>query len=290
MDLFKERFTPEERMEEWGHQHIYHLSGSGIIGRPLTSHLSGTKTFLRENSKVDLIVCCDGLEVIKAAKTRANDANREVLRAVSLKNDANVKLPGFQELTSMVYEMAFQNVDDWGWHPHHQKGIAIAQLLQTLTGMHVSNSVRDSRTDHHLKLGDVIIKFERPCQDGEAQTSNLELTCGDEKNSNFEPPNVHSLEVRELIGTVKVEYKRRHIGRVDELSDCVCLALAYWAKSSGARTNEPFFTMRRISQKTNKVTVCFTNSSHVKFVITYTAVALALGSPTTRHTLPVQVS
>ena len=62
------------------------------------------------------------------------------------------------------------------------------------------------------------------------------------------------------------------------MSDCVCLALAYCAKSSGARTNEPFFTMRRLSQKTNKVTVCFIKNSHVNFVIKYTAVALALGT------------
>jgi hypothetical protein len=144
--------------------------------------------------------------------------------------------------------------------------------------MHVSNSVRDSRTDHHLNLGDVIIKFERPCQDGEAQTSNLELTCGDEKNSNFEPPDVHSLEVKELTGKGKVEYVSRHIGRVDELSDRVCLAMAHWAKNSGARTTEPFFTMRRLSPKTKKVTVCFINSSHVNFVIKDAAAALSLGT------------
>ena len=36
--------------------------------------------------------------------------------------------------------------------------------------------------------------------------------------------------------------------------------------------------MRRLSKKTNKVTVCFINSSHVDFVIKYAAVALALGT------------
>jgi hypothetical protein len=54
--------------------------------------------------------------------------------------------------------------------------------------------------------------------------------------------------------------------------------MAHWAKNSGARTAEPFFTMRRLSPKTKKETVCFINSSHVNFVIKDAAAALSLGT------------
>ena len=275
-DMFMERLTPEERTEEWV-QYIYHLSASDIVGRPLASHLSGTKAFFRENSGVDLSFCNDDLGQIKAAKTRANGANREFLRSVALKKDATVKLPVFQELTSLVYEMAFQDIDDWGWHPTHQKGAATAQLLQTITGVRISNSVRRSLTDHHLNAEDVIIKFERTAQDGVGRPRTWVLTCGDEWDSTFEPSDVHSIEVREQTGKGKVEYKSRHISRVDELSDRVCLAVAYWAKNSGTQTGEPFFTMRRRSTNTNRVTVCYINISHVNLVIKDAADALALG-------------
>ena len=275
-DMFMERLTPEERTKEWV-QYIYHLSASGVIGRPLASHLSGTKAFFRENSEVDLSFCSDDLEQIKAAKIRANGANREFLRSVALKKDASVKLPVFQELTSLVYKMAFQDIDDWGWHPTHQKGAATAQLLQTITGVRISNSVRRSLTDHHLNTEDVIIRFERAIRDGAGGPRTWVLTCGDEWDPTFEPSDVHSVEVREQTGKGKVEYKSRHISRVDELSDHVCLAVAYWAKNSGAQTGEPFFTMRRRSMNTNKVTVCCINISHVNFVIKDAADALALG-------------
>jgi len=176
VDMFMERLTLKERTKEWI-QYIYHLSAMGIIGKALASHLSGTKAFFKENCQVDLGFCCDGLEFIKSAKTRANGADREVLRTMALKKDANVKLPVFQELTTMVYEMAFQDVNDWGWHPTHQKGAATAQLLQTITGVRISNSVRCSLTDHHLNSEDVVIKFERPSQEG---GGSWVLTCGDE--------------------------------------------------------------------------------------------------------------
>ena len=76
-------------------QYIYHSSASDIVGRPLASHLSGTKAFFRGNSRVDLSFCNDDLEPIKEAKTRANGANREFLRSVALKIDATVELPVF---------------------------------------------------------------------------------------------------------------------------------------------------------------------------------------------------
>jgi len=276
-DMFLELLSPGDRTKEWI-QYIYHLSASGVRGKSLASHLSGTKAFFRENSEVNLNFCEDGRDDIKNAKVKANAVDRGVLRAASLKRDANIKLPVFQELSDMVYEMAFEDIDDWGWHPTHSKGAATAQLLQTILGVRVSNSVKCSHTDHHLDTEDVIIRFVRPIGRGGLGSGTWVLTCGDEWDPTFEPADVESIEVREHTGKGKKEYKGRHVGRVDSLSDRVCLAVAYWARNSGAKTGEPFFTMRRLSPVTNKFTVCHINNAHVNFVIKDAAAALAFGA------------
>ena len=277
VDMFLEGLSVRERTMEWV-QYIYFLACTGVIGRALASHLSGTKAFFRDNSEVDLGFCCDTLKDVKDAKTRANSVDREVLRKSSLSRDARIKLPVFQELSDVVYDMAFEDLEDWGWHSTHLKGAATAQLLQTILGVRVSNSVQCGLTDHHLKTEDVVIKFERPTGLGGGQVITWVLTGGDAWNNAFHPRDVHSLEIREHSGKGKVESKNRHINRVDTLSDRVCVVVAYWAMKSGAQKGEPFFTMHRHSPITSKSTVCRINSTHVNLVIKDASKALSLGS------------
>jgi hypothetical protein len=276
VDMFLEGLPVDERTKEWV-QYIYFLASAGIFGRALASHLSGTKAFFRENSEVDMGFCCDNLKDVKEAKTRANSVDREVLRKSSLNRDARVKLPVFQELTDTVYDMAFGDLEDWSWHSTHLKGAATAQLLQTILGVRVSNSVQCGLTDHHLNTEDVIIKFERSPGLGCGQVVTWVLTGGDAWNYAFHPRDVHSLEIREHTGKGKVESKNRHINRVDSLSDRVCVIMAYWAMKSGAQKGEPFFTMHRQSPITSKFTVCRINSTHVNLVIKDASTALSLG-------------
>ena len=110
---------------------------------------------------------------------------------------------------------------------------------------------------------DVILKFERPNEMGEGAPVTWVMTGGEEWNSTFLPSQVVSLEIREYTGKGRTESRSRHINRVDELSNRVCVIVAYWAKNSGALTGEPFFTMHRVSPITNKATVCHINNTHV---------------------------
>ena len=276
VDMFLEGLSVGERTQEWV-QYIYALATMGVTGRALASHLSGTKAFFRENSGVDMEFCCDALKSVKDAKFRANSVDRDVLRGAALTRDARVKLPVFQELTDVVYDMAFEDLEDWGWHSTHLKGAATAQLLQTILGVRVSNSVQCSLTDHHLNSEDVIIKFERPSELGHGQVKTWVLTCGETWDTTFHPRDVQSLEIREHTGKGKVELKSRHIHRVDPLSNRVCLVVAYWAMKAGAQKGEPFFTMHRQSPVTNKFTVCRINNTHVNYVIKDASRVLSLG-------------
>ena len=276
VDMFLEGLSVGEQTKEWV-QYIYALATMGVTGRALASHLSGTKAFFRENSGVDMGFCCDSLKSVKDAKFRANSVDRDVLRRAALTRDARVKLPVFQELTDMVFDMAFGDLEDWGWHSTHLKGAATAQLLQTILGVRVSNSVQCSLTDHHLNSEDVIIKFERSSELGNGQVTTWVLTCGETWDNSFHPQDVQSLEIREHTGKGKVELKSRHIPRVDLLSNRVCLVVAYWAMKSGAQKGEPFFTMHRQSPVTNKFTVCRINNTHVNHVIKDASNALSLG-------------
>jgi hypothetical protein len=277
VDMFMESLSVKERTEEWV-QYIYALAARGVSGRTLASHLSGTKAFFQENSNVDLGFCLDTLKEVKDAKTRANKVDRNVLRTTALKKDSNVKLPVFEELSRVVYDMAFEDMTDWGWHTTHLKGAATAQLLQTILGVRVSNSVQCRLTDHHLNSEDVILKFERPNEMGGGPLVTWVLTGGEEWNPTFLPSQVVSLEIREYTGKGRTESRSRHINRVDELSNRVCLIVAHWAKNSGALTGEPFFTMHRVSPITNKSTVCHINNTHINFVIKDASAALSLGT------------
>lgn len=105
-------------------QYIHALATMGVIGGTLASHLSGTKAFFRETVVSTWDFCCDTLKAIKDAKIRAGSVDWDVLRGTALTRDARVKLPVFQELTGLVYDMTFEDLKDWGWHPTRLKSAA----------------------------------------------------------------------------------------------------------------------------------------------------------------------
>ena len=276
-DLCMKYMSYENRLRTWVN-YIYALSDRGIYGKSLASHLSATKAFMRSNASIDMSFCDDSLQVIKDAKFRANSIDRQVLREASLKRDANVKLPVFEELTDVVYEMAFEDMDDWSWQGTHRKGAATAQILQTLLGVRISNSVKCRLTDHHFNAEDVVIKFEEPSMIVDHPLISWVLTCGNKWEVGFNYTHVQGIELREQTGKGKVGPMNRFINRVDVQSDRVCLAVAAWAQNSGVQTGEPFFTMRRFSPITKKVHVCYINDAHVNFVIKDASAALGLGT------------
>jgi hypothetical protein len=277
LDLFMANLTNEERLEVWL-GYIYSLSDQGLYGQALASHLSATKAFILTNcTSMDMSFCDDNIKAIKDAKFKANTVDRSVRRVAALKRDSRLKLPVFEELSDVVYEMAFREEDDWGWVGMHIKGAATAQLLQTLLGTRISSTVKRQLTDHHLDTEDVILKFEKLGLGPDGSLLEAVYTCGDEWPVGFLPFHVIGVELRSNTEKGKVTDRNRFIGRVDDQSNKVCLAVALWAKHSGSRTGEPFFTMRRYSPTTKRIHVCYINDTHVNFVVKDAAAALGLG-------------
>jgi hypothetical protein len=277
LDLFMVNMTYGERLEVWL-GYIYSLSDQGLYGQALASHLSATKAFILTNhTSMDMSFCDDNIKAIKDAKFKANSVDRSVRRVAALKRDSRLKLPVFEELTDVVYEMAFREEDDWGWVGMHIKGAATAQLLQTLLGTRISSTVKRQLTDHHLDTEDVVLKFEKLSLEPGGSLLEAVYTCGDIWPEGFLPCHVTGVELRSNTEKGKVTDRNRFIGRVDDQSNKVCLAVALWAKHSGARIGEPFFTMRRISPITKRLHVCYINDTHVNFVVKDAADALGLG-------------
>ena len=277
LDLFMVNMTHEERLTVWL-GYIYSLSDQGLYGQALASHLSATKAFILTNcSSIDMSFCDDNIKAIKDAKFKANSVDRSVRRVAALKRDSRLKLPVFEELSDVVYEMAFREEDDWGWSGMHIKGAATAQLLQTLLGTRISSTVKRQLTDHHLDTEDVVLKFEKQSMEPGGSLLEAVYTCGDVWPVGFLPCHVTGVELRSNTEKGKVTDRNRFIGQVDDQSNKVCLAVALWAKHSGARTGEPFFTMRRYSPTTKRIHVCYINDTHVNFVVKDASDALGLG-------------
>ena len=119
LDLVMVHLTYEERLVVWL-GYIYSLSDQGLYGQALASHLSATKAFILTNSSsMNMSFCDDNIKAIKDAKFKANSVDRRVRQVAALKRDSRLKLPVFEELTDVVYEMAFREEDDWGWIGMH---------------------------------------------------------------------------------------------------------------------------------------------------------------------------